>query len=148
MYWLLESEPVWVSGACLPTTVREPVGDHNVAATIGFADGSIGSLTYCTVGSRSSAGERVEGWAPGIGCATEDFKWFESRLLTRRSKSRWWPAKGYAEQLRGFIASIRSGEQPAVTVRDGARSTLVCLRLLESVRDRVSRSIDLNAMLA
>ena len=147
MYWLLDSEPVWVSGACLPTTAAEPIGEHNLVASIGFTDGSVASLTYCTVGSRSSAGERVEGWAPGIGCAAEDFKWFESRTNVRRSRSRWWPAKGYAEQLQGFVESVRRGDPPAVTVRDGARSTLVCLRLLESVRDRVPRQIDLDAML-
>ena len=146
-YWMLDSEPVWVSGACLPTTTPEPIGEHNLVASLGFADGSVASLTYCTVGSKSSAGERVEGWAPGFGSATEDFKWFESRTSTRRSRSRWFPAKGYAEHLSGFVESIRKGETPAVTVRDGARSTLVCLRLLESVRDRMPRQIDLDAML-
>ena len=147
LYWLLESEPVWVSGACLPTTVKEPIGDHNVATTIGFADGSVANLTYCTIGSKTSAGERVEGWAPGLGAIVEDFKWFQSRTGTRSTKSKWWPEKGYEEQMRGFIDAIRRGEQPAVTVRDGARSTLVCLRILEAVRDRTPRTVDLEALL-
>lgn len=147
LHWLLDAEPVWVSGACLPTTVKEPIGDHNVASTIGFADGSVANFTYCTVGSKTSAGERVEGWAPGLGSIVEDFKWFQSRTAMRRTKTQWWPEKGYAAQMRGFIESIRSGEPPAVTVRDGARATLVCLRLLESVRDRTPRAVDLDAML-
>jgi predicted dehydrogenase len=147
LYWMLDSEPVWVSGACLPTAAKEPIGDHNVVASIGFADGSVGSLTYCTVGSKSSGGERIEGWAPGLGCVVEDFKWFQSRTSVRRTKSKWWPEKGYATQMQGFIESIRRGAVPEVTVRDGARATLVCLRLLESVRDRVPRSIDVDALL-
>jgi hypothetical protein len=49
--------------------------------------------------------------------------------------------------MRGFIDAIRRGEQPAVTVRDGARSTLVCLRILEAVRDRMPREVDLEALL-
>jgi predicted dehydrogenase len=138
---------VWVSGACLPTTVKEPIGDHNVATTIGFADGSVANLTYCTIGSKTSAGERVEGWAPGLGAIVEDFKWFQSRTGTRTTKSKWWPEKGYEEQMRGFIDAIRRGQQPAVTVRDGARSTLVCLRILEAVRDRMPRTVDLEALL-
>ena len=147
LYWMLQSEPTWVSAACLPTDVAEPIGEHNVAASIGFADGSIANLTYTTVGSKSSAGERVEGWAPGLGCIVEDFKWFQSRAAIRRTKSKWFPEKGYAAQLSGFIESIRRGEPPAVTVRDGARATLVCLKLLESARDRTPRAIDLEALL-
>jgi predicted dehydrogenase len=143
MHWLLDSEPVWVSATSLPTDAKEPIGEHNVVASVGFADGSIGSLTYSTIGSKTSAGERVEGWAPGIGCIVEDFKWFQSRTSMRRTQSKWWPEKGYATQMKGFIDAIRRGETPAVTVRDGARATLVCLRLLESARDRMPRAIDL-----
>jgi predicted dehydrogenase len=147
LYWLLESEPVWVSGACLPTSAKEPIGDHNVASTIGFEDGSVANLTYCTVGSKTSGGERIEGWAPGLGCIVEDFKWLQSRTGSRTTRSKWFAEKGYDVQMRGFIEDIRRGAQPAVTVRDGARATLVCLRLLEAVRDRIPRTIDLNAML-
>ena len=146
MHWLLDSEPVWVSATSLPTESKEPIGEHNVVASFGFADGSIGSLTYCTVGSKTSAGERIEGWAPGIGCIVEDFKWFQSRGGMRRTKSKWWPEKGYATQLRGFIDAVRGGGTPAVTVRDGARATLVCLRLLESARDKQPRTIALDEL--
>ena len=148
LYWLLESEPTWVSGACLPTSVKEPIGDHNVASTIGFADGSVANFTYSTVGSKTSSGERIEGWAPGLGCIVEDFKWFQSRTSTRATKSKWWPEKGYETQMRDFVDSIRTGDAPAVTVRDGARATVVCLRLLESVHDRMPRAVDLDAALA
>jgi len=146
MHWLVDAEPVWVSATSLPTESKDPIGEHNVVASLGFADGSIGSLTYCTVGSKTSAGERVEGWAPGIGCIVEDFKWFQSRGGMRRTKSKWWPEKGYATQLRGFVDAVRGGGAPAVTVRDGARATLVCLRLLESARDKQPRAIALEEL--
>jgi predicted dehydrogenase len=146
MHWMLDAEPVWVSATSLPTESKDPIGEHNVVASFGFADGSIGSLTYCTVGSKTSAGERIEGWAPGIGCIVEDFKWFQSRGGMRRTKSKWWPEKGYATQLRGFIDTVRGGGTPAVTVRDGARATLVCLRLLESARDKQPRAIALDEL--
>ena len=148
LYWLLESEPTWVSGACLPTNVKEPIGDHNVASTIGFADGSVANFTYSTVGSKTSSGERIEGWAPGLGCIVEDFRWFQSRTSTRATKCKWWAEIGYETQMRDFVDSIRTGDAPAVTVRDGARATVVCLRLLESVHDRMPRAIDLDAALA
>ena len=65
MYWLLDSEPVEVSAYSLPTDKEDPIGENNLVAAFRFADGSIANLTYSTVGSRTSAGERVEVFASG-----------------------------------------------------------------------------------
>src|SRR5437763_16707210 len=74
MYWLLDSEPVAVSAYSLPTGKSDPIGENNIVASFRFEDGSIANLTYCTVGSKTSAGERLEAFAPGVGAFTEDFK--------------------------------------------------------------------------
>jgi predicted dehydrogenase/threonine dehydrogenase-like Zn-dependent dehydrogenase len=147
MFWMLGSEPVWVSASSLPRETPDPIGEHNIAASIGFADGSIAAFTYCTVGSKTSAGERIETFVPGLGSVVEDFKWLQVRGATRRTKSQWWPEKGYGDQLDSFVRSLREGSAPKVTVRDGARATIVCLGLLESARDRTPRTIDLDAAL-
>src|SRR5205085_740547 len=74
MYWMLESEPVSVSAYSLPTGKQDPIGENNLVAAFRFEDGSIGNLTYCTVGSKTSAGERVEVFAQGAAGFAEDFK--------------------------------------------------------------------------
>ncbi len=147
MYWLLQSEPVSVSAYCLPTGSDDPVGENNMTASFLFADGSVGNLTYSTIGSSSSAGERLEAFAPGIGVATEDFKRLTISGSTRKTRSRIWPEKGYAEQMKEFIQDIRTSRTPEVTVRDGARATLACLKMLESAKNRVPCEIDLNSAL-
>ena len=43
--------------------------------------------------------------------------------------------KGYGAQIENFIRDLKNGKAPAVTVRDGARSTIGCLRMLESAKD-------------
>jgi predicted dehydrogenase/threonine dehydrogenase-like Zn-dependent dehydrogenase len=134
LFWLLDSEPVSVSAYSLPAGKKEPIGENNLAASFRFADGSIGNLTYCTVGSRTSGGERVEIFAQGIGAATENFKHLTILGAMRRSRSRWFAEKGYAQQLASFLGGIREGTPPQVTVRDGARATIACLRMLESAR--------------
>ena len=136
MYWLLDSEPVSVSACGLPTGKAEPIGENNLVAGFRFADGSIGSLTYCTVGSQTSGGERVEVFAQGVGAWTEDFKRVGVHKSVRQSRSRIWPDKGYAAQMADFIESIRQGRVPAVTVYDGARATLGCLAMIESAKNR------------
>jgi len=144
MYWLLESEPISVSAFSLPADQKEPVGENNVVASFRFADGSIGNLTYCTVGSKTSGCERVEVYAAGLGGVVEDFKRLEVSTSSRRTKTIWWPKKGYDAQMESFVLRVRKGMEPEVTVRDGMRSTISCLRMLESARTSEPRRIDVD----
>lgn len=148
MYWLLESEPVEVTAYSLPTGKKDPIGENSVVASFRFADNSIANLTYCTVGSRTSGGERVEAFAPGTGAIAEDFKRAVIQTGVVRKNSSWFAEKGYAEQMRDFFDAIKQGRRPQVTVLDGVRSTLGCLRLMESARERAPRAIDLEGFLA
>ena len=141
MHWLLEAEPVEVNAFSLPTGEAHPVGENNLVASFRFADGSIGNLTYCTVGSRTSGGERVEVFAEGIGAATENFTRLEVKGSTRRTRTSWWPDKGYEGLVQSFIAAVREGRTPPVDVHDGTRATVGCLEMLESARARAPRPI-------
>lgn len=147
MYWLLESEPTDVSAYCLPTGKTDPVGENNMVATFRFADGSIGTLNYSTIGSRRAQGERVEVFAKGMTSLVQDFKRFESTSQMKRKRSTFWAHKGYEDQLRSFFRSIATGEAPDITVRDGARATLVCVEMLKSAQTLSSREINLTGLL-
>ena len=148
MYWLLDSEPVSVSAYSLPTGKQDPIGENNMVACFRFADGSVGNLTYCTVGSRTSGGERVEAYVQGLGMQTEDFKRLTIAGGVRRTKKRMFAEKGYAAQIEEFVRDLREGREPSVTVRDGARSTIGCLRMLESARDLTPKAIDWESVVA
>lgn len=147
MYWLLESEPMNVSAYCLPTGKTDPVGENNLVATFRFADGSIGSLNYSTIGSKKAQGEQVEVFAKGVTSLVQDFKRFKSVSTLPRKRSTLWAHKGYEDQLRSFFSSLTRGEAPEITVRDGARSTLVCVKLLQSAQTLTPREIDLENLL-
>jgi predicted dehydrogenase len=142
-FWLLDAEPIRVSGFSLPTGRAEPIGENNVSASFEFADGSIATLTYCTVGSRAAAGERVEAFASGLRLSTENFKALSTQSGGWRHHRRLFPEKGYAAQFDAFVSAVRQGTSPAVTVRDGARATIGCLRLLEACRTRSTQAIEL-----
>jgi len=147
MYWLLESEPTHVSAYCLPIGKTDPIGENNLVANFRFADGSIGTLNYSTIGSKKAQGERVEVFAKGVSSMVQDFKRFESASNSKRTRSTWWAYKGYDDQLRSFFNSIARGVSPEITVRDGARATLVCVEMLRSARTLTPREIDLEALL-
>jgi predicted dehydrogenase len=147
MYWLLDSEPVRVSAYSLPQGKKDPIGENNIVASFHFADGSIGNLTYCTVGSATSGGERVEVYAPGIGIATEDFKFLEVKGGSKKTRTKMFADKGYMAQLQEFVDALQKGRQPAVTVLDGVRSTIGCVQLMESCRTLEPQPINLEAVL-
>lgn len=142
LYWLLGSEPVRVSAFSLPTDRPEPVGQNNLASSFQFADGSVANITYCTVGSARSGGERVEVFAPGLGASVEDFKRLVVSTGMRARKSRLFAEKGYAEQMAAFIGAIRSGGTASVTIADGTRATVGCLRMLDAARTGEVQSIE------
>jgi predicted dehydrogenase/threonine dehydrogenase-like Zn-dependent dehydrogenase len=148
MYWLLDAEPVEVSAYSLPTDKKDPIGENNLVAAFRFADGSIANLTYSTVGSRTSAGERLEIFAIGLGASAEDFKQSVVRTGRIRKNSSWFAEKGYEAQMRAFFAALKQGNSPDITVRDGVRSTLGCLRMLQSAREHAPCSIDIEDFLA
>lgn len=147
LYWLLDSEIESVSAYSLPREAKEPIGENNIAASFRFADGSVGNLTYCTVGSRTSGGERVEVFASGIGAVLEDFKRLSIRGGLERNQSQFWPDKGYLAQMEDFAAAIRQGRPPGVTFRDGVRATVGCLRMLDSARHLQPYAVDLGPAL-
>jgi predicted dehydrogenase/threonine dehydrogenase-like Zn-dependent dehydrogenase len=148
MYWLLDSEPTGVFASSLPTGKKDPIGENNLAATFSFADGSIANLTYCTVGSRTSGGERVEAFVPGVGVSAENFRESVVRAGLVRKSSSWFAEKGYEDQMKSFFSALRFGKSPDITVRDGVRATLGCLRMLQSAREHSPCSLDLDQFLA
>jgi predicted dehydrogenase len=144
MYWLLEAEPKCVSARSLPTGKQDPVGQNNVVAAFEFADGSVASLAYCTIGSKTSGGERIEVFAQGVAAITENFKKLIVQKGTVRTSRRLWAEKGYRAQMEDFLDAIRTGREPGVTVRDGVRATVGCLRILESANTRLPCVVDVD----
>jgi predicted dehydrogenase len=147
MYWLLESEPISVSAYSLPTGKQDPIGQNNIVASFRFEDGSIGNLTYCTVGSKTSGGEHVEVFSQGVAAITEDFKQLTIKGNSHKTTSSRRAKKGYSAQMTAFIEGLRSGKEPEVTVRDGARATIACLSMLRSAQSFTPCVIDLDAVL-
>jgi threonine dehydrogenase-like Zn-dependent dehydrogenase/predicted dehydrogenase len=146
--WLLNAEPTTVSAFSLPTDTPEPIGTNNLVASFRFADGSIANLTYTTVGSAASAGERIEAFWPGQAVHGQDFKRVEAFGRVRRAKSRFFADKGYVPQMRAFFDAVRQGEPPTVSTLDGTRATIACLRMLESAETGSATPIDVTAALA
>ena len=148
MYWLLQSEPISVSAFSLPVGKKDPVGENNIVASFMFNDGSIANMNYSTIGNSGVSGERLEAFAPGMSLMTENFKRIEVVSDVAITQTSWFPKKGYLAQMQDFVEAIRTGRPPAVTVQDGARATVGCLKILESARRSETCAIDLGSILS
>jgi predicted dehydrogenase len=147
MYWLTGSEPISVMAQSLPIGSEEPLGINNIAASLKFADGSIGNFLYSTVGSKASQGELVEVFANGVGVSSENFKTVSIKKSSEKKRSKIFAAKGYDLQMQTFIDDIRAGRNTAVSAIDGARATIVCLLMIESAKIGYPFDIDLMSIL-
>ena len=94
--------------------VRPDGSEDSLAATLRFADGSVGTILYSAVGDPAVAKERVEVFANGIVIEIDDF----SRLsvsrggkTTRRKAAQ---DKGQANLVRAFLAATRGEAPPPV----------------------------------
>jgi hypothetical protein len=79
---------------------------------------------------------------------TQDFKRLSVYGGLVRSQSKFWADKGYDLQMNDFVEAIRKQREPAVTLRDGVRATIGCLRMLDAARTRQPCEIDVDAVFA
>jgi predicted dehydrogenase/threonine dehydrogenase-like Zn-dependent dehydrogenase len=87
---------------------------ENVVMILKFEDGSIGTISYNTVGDTSASKEFVEVFADGSNAVLDDFR--ELTLTrngrTRKVKDHLRTAKGHLEEISEFVRNIKGGKNP------------------------------------
>ena len=116
------------------------VANDNFVATLMFADGSVGAITYAAVGNRSYSREWFEIFADGKTVAMRDFRHSVLHGAGRRRKfTTRGQDMGYEQELRHFFGIVRgSGDAGggASTV-ELFRSTLATIRIAEALHTGV-----------
>jgi hypothetical protein len=56
--------------------------------------------------------------------------------------------KGYRAQMEAFFEAIRKGSAPSVSVADGTRATVGCLRMLDAARTGEPQPIEWQHLIA
>jgi predicted dehydrogenase len=134
MIWLTRSYVEEVSVWTMDDVERYR-GD-NFAATLRFADGSLGLLTYTANGSRQSGKERVEIYCAGHTIVLDDFTRLEiarpGRFRPERIRA-WTADKGHAEECRLTVGALLAGKPVPIPIGDILHSSLVTLMAHESL---------------
>jgi predicted dehydrogenase/threonine dehydrogenase-like Zn-dependent dehydrogenase len=121
----------------------------NVLASIRFANGSEGTITYLANGDRSFAKERLEVFGGGAVAVLEDFRRLELARNRRKQvfRSLWRQDKGHRGEWAALASSIRQGSDGGIPFEEIVCSTLATLRLHESVATGKLLAVDTAAFI-
>jgi predicted dehydrogenase/threonine dehydrogenase-like Zn-dependent dehydrogenase len=140
-----------------PIEVRaETVGNpgqysmDNIAATLKFPNGTVGTITYMANGDKSASKERFEVFGGASVAILEDFRRLELVRNGRRklSRERWKQDKGHAAEMHLFIEAAQGKIPPPIPFEQIVGSTLATLRLQNACQTGQSLDVDVNGFIA
>lgn len=128
-----------LAGAAIVSVEAQPLGDsarygESALASLRFANGSHGTISYVSNGDRSFSKERLEIFGGGAVAALDDFRRLELSRHGRRKtiRSHWRQDKGHRAEWIAFVESIRAGKA-AIPFDELICSSLATLRIKESL---------------
>lgn len=130
--WLCGALPRHVHAVAIP----DPDGlNDTVSINLQFANGSIGSLSYFSNGSKEMPKEYVEVYSAGLIGIIRDFKELEIRSTGKpRRKKSLVQDKGQACMVKAFIKSIKEGGSPLIPFDEIFAVTRTTFAVVESLR--------------
>jgi predicted dehydrogenase len=141
---------VWLSGRKVTSvyaTVLPNAGkysDDNLAATLEFAGGAVGTITYVANGDKSFPKERIEVFGNGAVATLDDFRILTTVQAgrTRTFRSRLRQDKGHSREWTEFANAICGGNPSPIEFGELVNVSQVCFRMLDSLRDRERHAIE------
>jgi predicted dehydrogenase len=123
---------VGVLATVMPNAGR--YSDDNLVATLRFADGSIGTITYTANGDKSFSKERVEVFAQGRVAVLDDYRELQTVHDGKHKviKSRLRMDKGHRGEWEAFAEAIRRGGPSPISLNELLNSTLATLALVRA----------------
>jgi predicted dehydrogenase/threonine dehydrogenase-like Zn-dependent dehydrogenase len=143
-------------GACPIEVQAQAVGNpgqysrDNVVASLKFANGTLGTISYLANGDKSVSKERVEVFGGGSVAMLEDFRQLElvrngHRQITR---TRWAQDKGHKAEMQAFVDAVRGKTPPPISLEQVVGSSLATLRLLNSCQTGQPLRVQLSEFVA
>jgi predicted dehydrogenase/threonine dehydrogenase-like Zn-dependent dehydrogenase len=138
----IDTLTAWIGHQPVEVHAAQTPGGADLVATLGFDDGSVGTITYATSGSSRFPKETLD--VTGGGCNARLDNFTRATIWTPRGKdvkrALSGPDKGQRAQLEAFISAVRSGGAMPISLSDLVATTKASLAVDESLvsRQRVS----------
>src|SRR5579864_7327833 len=110
--------------------------EQDVAVSIEFTDGSLGTISYICNGDRTFSKERVEIFGRGCVAVLDDFRRLELVRHGRKQVFRSWlkQDKGHAAEWMAFAQCIQFGRPSPIPFEEIVATTLATIRIADSLR--------------
>ena len=146
----------FLTGACPIEVQAQTVGNagqysmDNLVASLKFANGTIGTLSYFANGDKSASKERVEVFGGGSVAILEDFRRLELVRNGRKqiTRSPWAQDKGHKAEMRAFVAGLLGKKPAPIPFEQIVGSTLATLRLQNACQTGQPLRVDLSEFVA
>ncbi len=134
LIFLAGSLPKNVHARSLPNGSR--YRDDNLTATIEFANGSLGTITYTANGDKRFPKERVEIFGGGAVAVLDNFRQLELVRNGRRKVSRSWIGqnKGHQEEWQSLGATLQVGGASPISFEEIVNSSCATFKIAESIQ--------------
>jgi predicted dehydrogenase/threonine dehydrogenase-like Zn-dependent dehydrogenase len=132
---LAGSRPASVHAVAVAHPARGLELSDDIACTLRFENGAVGTLLYTGSGDPRLPKERVEAFGGGLAAVLDDFRRLDLYRDGKRSVEKGRQDKGHRAQIARFLSAIR-GETDAPLVDTYFASTRATLGLAESLRTR------------
>jgi predicted dehydrogenase len=122
----------------------------NIVATLKFANGTVGTITYMANGDKSASKERLEVFGGASVAVLEDFRHLELVRNGKKniSRSRWKQDKGHKSEMRSFVDAVRGKIPPPIPFEQIVGSTLATLRLQNACQTGQSLEVNVDRFIA
>ena len=146
----------FLAGACPIEVQAQTVGNagqysmDNIAASLKFANGTLGTIGYFASGDKSASKERVEVFGGGSVAILEDFRRLELVRNGRKqiTRARWGQDKGHNAEMQAFVDALRGKTPPPIPFEQVVGSTLATLRLQNSCQTGQPLTVQLSEFVA
>lgn len=131
--FLVGQPPVSIHAQALPDSGR--YHQDNVVITAGFADGSVGTISYLANGDKSVPKEKLEVFCAGRVALLDDFSLLEMVNNGKREvvRDRFGQDKGHRAAWKAFLEAVRSGGPPPIAYADLIGVTRATFKAVEGL---------------
>ena len=141
--YFTDDQPVRVYADRLSTLTNTTKNDDNIVVTLGMSDGSVGVITYVANGDKSLPKEYIEVFAGGVVGVIENFRSGFIYDKNKRNKLKY-KGKGYAEEVRSFLDSIKNNKSVPISFESIYLTTLTSFKILDSLTTGLPQTIKTN----
>ncbi|HUP33390.1 MAG TPA: bi-domain-containing oxidoreductase [Gaiellaceae bacterium] len=131
---LVGAEEVSVQAQAIGAESRHWAANDNFVATIGYADGSVCTLTYTALGHRDHPKERLDVYAGGRVLSLDDYK----SLAVDGGGSGWRSTtvqKGHREELEALARALREGGPWPIPLEQQLQATRISFAVERQLRE-------------